>query len=66
YIFAKESPFIWSIICTMSALFTVGSLRTLITGKHWFGHGLEMLLVGGAAASIAYGMGYLVKGLVGM
>jgi len=37
-----------------------------VISKKWFIGGLEMLLVGGAAASIAYYMGFLLKIFVGV
>jgi VIT1/CCC1 family predicted Fe2+/Mn2+ transporter len=44
-------------------LFTLGALKTILTGKNWFKSGLEMLLVGGVAASAAYLVGLLLGGL---
>lgn len=46
------------------ALFCVGSLRTIITHRHWFRSGLEMLFVGGLAASAAYLVGLLISTVV--
>lgn len=48
---------------TVLALFVVGSLRVYVTGKRWWKSGLEMLLVGGAAAIVAYLIGYSLRGL---
>lgn len=42
------------------ALFLVGSLRTIITRRHWLRSGVEMLLVGSLAASAAYLIGFLI------
>jgi VIT1/CCC1 family predicted Fe2+/Mn2+ transporter len=39
-------------------------LRTLITRARWFVSGLEMLLVGSAAAAVAYLAGHWLRGLV--
>lgn len=55
--------FLISCLVTATAIFVAGSLRSLIIAKTWFRAGLEMLLVGGAAASVAYGIGYLLRGL---
>ncbi|MFQ5825044.1 MAG: VIT1/CCC1 transporter family protein [bacterium] len=61
--FANYSyPF--SIALTFATIFAVGSLRVYVTGKRWWTSGLEMLLVGGATAIVAYFIGYLLKGLV--
>ena len=45
------------------ALFGLGAAKVLITERNWFRSGLEMLLVGGVAAGIAYLVGYLLRGL---
>jgi VIT1/CCC1 family predicted Fe2+/Mn2+ transporter len=42
---------------TLLALFTVGSLRALITNLHWLRAGMEMLMVGALAAGVSYGVG---------
>lgn len=53
-----------SVACTALALFAVGSLRTLATGRRWWVSGFEVLLVGTLAAGAAYVVGYLLKNLV--
>ncbi|OGD49565.1 hypothetical protein A3B59_03395 [Candidatus Beckwithbacteria bacterium RIFCSPLOWO2_01_FULL_49_47] len=63
YVFARLSPlspFDLSIIFTALALFTVGSLRTLVTRRHPLRSGIEMLLVGAIAALAAYLVGYFI------
>ena len=61
YVFALSNTFNASIVFTALALFTVGSLRTLITKEHWLKAGLEMLFVG-AIAAIAKGFqGHLCR-----
>ena len=50
-------------VLTGITLFTLGALKTILTGKNWFKSGLEMLLVGGVAASAAYLVGLLLGGL---
>lgn len=47
------------------ALFGLGAAKVLVTGLNFFKSGLEMLLVGGLAAGVAYGVGALLKGLGG-
>jgi len=59
----EENAFLISCIITAISIFVVGSLRSLLIAKTWFKAGMEMLLVGGAAAAVAYGIGYLLKGL---
>jgi len=57
------NPFLFSSIITGVTIFVVGALRSLIIAKNWFVAGIEMFLVGGAAASVAYGIGFFLKGL---
>lgn len=64
--FFSGQSFLASILATATALFTVGSLRSLVTSMSWFRSGLEMLLVGGVAASAAYGIGGMVKYFFGV
>ncbi len=52
-----------SVGLTFATIFAVGSLRVYVTGKRWWASGMEMLLVGGATAVVAYLIGYLLKGL---
>ncbi|MAE42676.1 hypothetical protein CMO93_02805 [Candidatus Woesearchaeota archaeon] len=59
----KEIVFPLSVIMTFIAFFFIGSAKIYITDKNWFKSGLETLLVGGAAAVIAYSIGYLLRGL---
>jgi vacuolar iron transporter family protein len=62
YIFHSGSAsFNISIIVTALALFAVGASRTYITGRNWFRAGVEMLLVGAIAASVAYLVGFLIE-----
>jgi vacuolar iron transporter family protein len=57
--------FTMSVILTAVTLFVVGSLRVLVTQSRWFRSGVEMLLVGGAAALGSYLVGYFLQGLAG-
>lgn len=50
-----------SIVATMAAMFTVGSLRTHFIHGSWLRNGLEMLGVGSIAALIAYFAGFLIE-----
>jgi VIT1/CCC1 family predicted Fe2+/Mn2+ transporter len=47
------------------ALFGLGAAKVLVTRLNFFRSGLEMLLVGGLAAGVAYGVGALLKGIGG-
>jgi VIT1/CCC1 family predicted Fe2+/Mn2+ transporter len=48
---------------TLATLFLVGAARSLVTVKRWWAAGAEMLVVGAAAAAVAYGIGGFVAGL---
>ncbi|PIR83975.1 hypothetical protein COU18_01025 [Candidatus Kaiserbacteria bacterium CG10_big_fil_rev_8_21_14_0_10_51_14] len=53
-----------SSIATGIAFFLIGAARSLVIKKHFVIAGLEMLIVGGVAASMAYGIGYYIQTLV--
>jgi len=59
----RGNTFTLSIILTSIAFFIVGSVKGRIIGKRWVFSGFETLLIGGAAAVIAYVVGYLLRGL---
>lgn len=50
---------------TLLTLFGVGAMRATVTQHRWWRAGLEMLLVGAAAAGIAYGIGAFMARVVG-
>jgi vacuolar iron transporter family protein len=56
--------FAGSLICAGAALFVIGGLRTIFTGRNFFRSALEMLLVGGVAALVAYLAGNIISSLV--
>ncbi|MFZ5390965.1 MAG: VIT1/CCC1 transporter family protein [Patescibacteria group bacterium] len=62
--FPVYTSFVWAIVFTGLALFVVGSLRALLTEKKWWLSGLEMLIIGAMAASVAYIVGAFLAGLV--
>jgi VIT1/CCC1 family predicted Fe2+/Mn2+ transporter len=47
------------------AMFGLGAAKVFITERDWLRSGLEMLVVGGLAAGVAYVVGYLLRGLGG-
>lgn len=59
------TSFIVSFILTGMALFGLGAAKVFVTQRNWFKSGLEMLVVGGLAASVAYIVGALLKGIGG-
>lgn len=61
---ATANSFLMASVFSGAALFTVGSLRKFFSNRSWFISGLEMLIIGGLAASAAYLVGYLLKALI--
>lgn len=61
YIANIEAKFYLSLLLVGLALFGMGSLRGRMTKKNPAASGLEMLLVGGFAAIVAYGVGFLAE-----
>ena len=62
--FIQSSSFLFASILTGMTLFVLGALKTTMTARSWIRSGLEMLLVGGAAAAAAYGIGFLLSKIV--
>jgi len=63
YLLDAPSPFRLSMIATGLAFFTIGSVKSRWTVIPWWRSGLETLLIGSAAASLAYAIGYALRGL---
>ncbi len=59
-LFAQNTFFIATIF-TLLTLFMVGALRQSVTNVNWIKSGLEMLLIGSLAATVAYLVGFFVK-----
>lgn len=57
--------FTTSIALAALTLFIVGASRTLVTAVAWLKGGLEMFIVGSAAAAVAYFVGNYIEKLVG-
>lgn len=67
YVFSQNviDKFYLAAILTLAAFFTVGAIKSKFTDKSWLMSGLGTLMMGGAAASVAYAVGYLLRGLAG-
>lgn len=59
-----EKPFIVSSVLTFIAFFMVGAFKTKFVGKKWYINGLETLIIGGVAATIAFYIGHFLEKLV--
>ncbi|SHH21232.1 VIT1/CCC1 transporter family protein [Thermosipho atlanticus] len=72
YVFASFVPFfvkhsfLSASIITSFTLFLVGALRQFITDVKWYLGGLEMLLVGGLSATVAFLIGYVLRTIFGI
>lgn len=65
YLFIQNSNnFLIAGIFAGLTLFTVGALRKFFSARSWLMSGLEMLLVGGSAALIAFLIGFVLKSLL--
>jgi VIT1/CCC1 family predicted Fe2+/Mn2+ transporter len=60
-----DQPFIWSTVMAGIAFFVVGALKSRFVSQRWWLSGSETLLMGGAAAAIAYLIGTALENLVG-
>ena len=59
YVVSLPEAFTWSIWLTAATFFCVGALKSRWSLAPWWRSGLETLLIGGCAASIAYIVGTL-------
>ncbi len=62
--FPIKEPFLWSALSAALAFFTVGSMKGKYVEQKWYRSGIETLLMGGCAATLAYGVGLMLKNLV--
>jgi VIT1/CCC1 family predicted Fe2+/Mn2+ transporter len=59
----SQTGFLISLGLSGVALFGLGAAKVLVTERNALRSGIEMLLVGGLAAGVAYGVGALLKGI---
>jgi len=62
------SKALFNIACVVAALtlFVMGAVKSKFSTRGWLHSGLEMLLLGGVCALMAYEIGHLVSSLVGV
>ncbi len=63
YILDIAPTFPLSIAFTGLAFFLVGASRSFVTTRQWYVNGVEMFVVGMAAAIVAYTVGNLLGGV---
>lgn len=52
-----------AVVLTLFTLFGVGASRSFVTDVRWWKGGAEMLVIGAAAAAVAYGVGAMVASI---
>lgn len=65
YLFGVNSSFLISCITTGATFFLIGSFKSRWSTSGWLRSGLETFFVGALAASMAYGVGVLLKDIIG-
>ena len=64
FVFGFGSAPVWALGLTAATFFGVGAFKSRWSPTHWIRSGAETLAIGLAAAGVAYGVGWLLKGLV--
>jgi VIT1/CCC1 family predicted Fe2+/Mn2+ transporter len=63
YLLGLRPLFPLSVATTAVVFFVVGASRSLVTDRPWPRNGVEMLVVGMTAAAVAFGVGWLLRGV---
>ena len=64
FVFEVANPFPWAIAATGAVFFAIGAGKSLWALTPWYRSGLETLVIGMAAAGVAYAVGYWLKGII--
>ncbi len=59
-----DQAFSVTTVATLLAMFSIGAVQSKFTVKSWLRSGVEVMFLGGIAASIAYIVGVLLRGLI--
>lgn len=62
---STTTAFMFAVVLSGLALFSLGAAKVFVTKHNALRSGLEMLLVGSLAALVAFGVGTILKNLVG-
>jgi vacuolar iron transporter family protein len=65
YLFAVQDAFFTSLSMVFITLFFIGCFRGIFTKRNYIRSGIESLAIGGIAAFLAYGIGYLAQYIAG-
>jgi VIT1/CCC1 family predicted Fe2+/Mn2+ transporter len=58
-----RQPFSWSAGMTLLAFFLIGAAKSRFVLQRWWAAGLETMLFGTTAAALAFGVGWLLRGI---
>ncbi|MEK6855682.1 MAG: VIT1/CCC1 transporter family protein [Nanoarchaeota archaeon] len=61
----RTHQFLYAMILTAFAFLFVGAVKGEVVRKHPIRSAIETLVIGGIAASLAFAVGYLLRGIVG-
>jgi VIT1/CCC1 family predicted Fe2+/Mn2+ transporter len=59
-----QYPYVFSSVVTLLAFFCIGVMKGRYVSQRWYSSALETVAIGAVAASLAYGVGYFLNGLI--